>query len=174
MNFPRLSAVGALLTLTLWVGMSIAVRSQPAAKSSIQGVWRIVERTSTAATNYRTAGTNKQPQPGVYIFTGKHFSQTVVQSDKPRADLPDAAKATADQLRAAWDPFVGTAGTYEVSGANGITLRAIVTKDPAGTRQAAATTWSYKVDGNTLTMTQKTNQAGPIANPITLKFTRLE
>ena len=79
-----------------------------------------------------------------------------------------------DQLRAAWDQFVGGAGTYEVSSGNVIIVRSIVNKNPAGMKPGNFGTWSYKLDGNTLTMTQKANQDGPNANPVTLKFTRLE
>jgi hypothetical protein len=35
-------------------------------------------------------------------------------------------------------------------------------------------TYSYKLDGNTLTMTQQRNQNGPFASPFTLKLVRLE
>ena len=40
-------------------------------------------------------------------------------------------KATADELRAAWGPFVGEAGTYEVTTGNVITMRPIAAKNPA-------------------------------------------
>ena len=96
--------------------LPVVGQSQSGSKPTIQGVWRIVERTLKSATAVDPAGTNSNPQPGLWIVTGKHFSQPVVQGNKPRPDLPDVAKATADQLRAAWQPFAGQAGTYELAG----------------------------------------------------------
>lgn len=53
-----------------------------------------------------------------------------------------------------------------------VTMHPVATKTPAAS--GAFATWSYKLEGTTLTMTQKANQAGPVANPVTLKFTRAE
>jgi len=53
-------------------------------------------------------------------------------------------------------------------------MRAAVNLNPAAMKPPTDTTWIYKLEGNSLTMTQKTNQAGPTANPITLKLTRVE
>lgn len=36
------------------------------------------------------------------------------------------------------------------------------------------TTYSYKLDGDTLTLINKTTNAGPVANPTTIKLTRVE
>lgn len=51
--------------------------------------------------------TARSPEGGG--MTGKHYAQVVINSDKPRPELPDVAKATADQLRAVWDPFIAQA-----------------------------------------------------------------
>jgi hypothetical protein len=171
MKASRLSAVGVLVLVSV-AGLTLAAQQRTdGSRSSLQGVWRVVERTSTTAAPYRAAGTQRNPQPGFYIFTGRHYAQVVINSDKPRPELPDVAKATADQLRAVWDPLVAQAGTYDFTG-DVVTMHPVAMKTPAPS--GAVATWSYKLDGTTLTMTQKTNQAGPIANPVTLKFTRAE
>ena len=177
MKSSRLSAaVGSLLFLTfmLLVASPVAVRSQVAAKSSIQGVWRVTERTVTNPNALDSVGKHANPQPGLYLFTAKHYAQVFVTQDKPRPQLPDVAKATADQLREAWQPFVGAAGTYNVSADNLLTLHPMVTKDQAGMKSGDFQTWWYKLDGNTLTAAQMRTQAGPVANPVSLKFTRVE
>ena len=173
MKSSRLSAaVGSLFILTfmLLVGLPVAVRSQAAAKSSIQGVWRITERTSTGP----NAATTKNPQPSLYIFSGKYYSIAVVGGDKPRPGLPDPAKATASDLRAVWGAFVAQSGTYDLSGGNLLTLRPLVSLQPEAMKSGAFATRSYKLEGNTLTMVFKATQDGPVANPTTIKFTRLE
>ena len=45
--------------------------------------------------------------------------------------------ASADQLRAVWGPFVGEAGTFELSGNNMITMQATVAKNPAAMTKGA-------------------------------------
>jgi hypothetical protein len=83
-------------------------------------------------------------------------------------------KASADELRAAWGPFVGEAGTYEVTSDNQITMRPIAAKNPAAMGPGAFITYSYKLDGNTMWVTQQRNQNGPFANPVTVKVVRVE
>ena len=83
-------------------------------------------------------------------------------------------KASADELRAAWGPFVGEAGTYDLTDGNLITMRPIVAKDPAATALESFTTYSYKLAGDTLWVTAERNQNGPVANPVTVKAVRAE
>jgi len=84
----------------------------PAAQStsqSIQGVWRIVEATITGP------GARTIPfaeRPNLTIIAARHYSRVEVQADGPRPILADVAKATADELRAAWGPLVSEAGTH--------------------------------------------------------------
>jgi hypothetical protein len=44
--------------------------------------------------------------------------------------LADPAAASADELRAVWGPFVGEAGTFDLSG-NVVTMQALVAKNPS-------------------------------------------
>jgi hypothetical protein len=83
-------------------------------------------------------------------------------------------KATADELRAVWGPFVGEAGTYELSGDHLITMRPIVAKNPAAMSNGAFSVYSYKVDGNSMTVTTQRNQNGPIISFVTIKLVRVE
>jgi hypothetical protein len=85
----------------------------------------------------------------------------------------DAAKASADELRATWGPFAGEAGTYEVKG-NVITMRPVAAKNPAVMAPGAFTTWTYKLTGDTLLVTLQGNQNGPIASAVTVKSVRVE
>jgi hypothetical protein len=87
--------------------------------------------------------------------------------------LPDPTKASADELRAVWGPFVGEAGTYEVAG-NVITMRPIAAKNPAVMVAQAFITYSFKLDGNTIWVTQQRNQNGAFTNPVTIKAVRIE
>jgi len=147
------------------------VAAQSARTSSIQGVWRAVEA-KISGPGARTIPFGERPN--LTIITAKHYSRVEVQADGPRPILPDVAKATADELRAAWGPFVSEAGTYEVTAGNLITMRPVASKNPAVMGPGVFITYSFTLDGDTLTLTQQRNQNGPFANPFTLKLVRVE
>ena len=138
---------------------------------SLQGVWQAVEVSFPGATP-RTINI-QQPRPNLTIITAKHYSRVQVDAEGPRPIPADIAKASADELRAVWGPFVGEAGTYEISDGNVITMRPVVAKNPAAMKSGAFTTWSYKLDGNTVWVTAMTNQNGPVDH-VTIKAVRVE
>ena len=160
----------AALSAGLLASQGTAAQS-PAQPASILGVWRGVEVTITGP-GARTIAFAERPN--LTIITAKHYSRVEVQADGPRPLLADVAKASADELRAAWGPFVSEAGTYEVTPGGLVTMRPIASKNPAVMGPGVFITYSYKLDGNTLSLTQQRNQAGPFANPFTLKLVRVE
>jgi hypothetical protein len=139
-------------------------------RASIQGVWQVVQVTVTGP----DARTINPTQPNLTIFTARHYSRVEVHSDGPRLVPVDIAKASGDELRAAWGPFVGEAGTYEATEGNVMTLRPVAAKNPSVTAPGSFITYSYRVDGDTLWVTQQRNQNGPFANPVTIKAVRVE
>ena len=140
-------------------------------RASIQGVWRIVDATTTGP-GARTIAFGERPN--LTIITARHYSRVEVQADKPRPILADVAKASADELRAVWGPFVSEAGTYELTSGSLITMRPIASKNPAVMGPGVFITYSYKLEGDSLSLTQDRNQNGPFANPFTLRLTRVE
>jgi hypothetical protein len=158
----------AALSVAFVTGQDIA--AQPA-RESIQGVWRIVEAAITGPGARTIAFADR---PNLTIITARHYSRVEVQADGPRPILADVAKASADELRAAWGPFVSEAGTYEVTPGGLITMRPIASKNPAVMGPGVFISYSYKLDGNTLSLTQQRNQNGPFTNPFTLRLVRVE
>ena len=142
------------------------------AKQSLQGVWQTVEVTFTGP-GARTI-TIPEPRANLLIVTGKHYSRVEVQAEGPRPVPADLASASADELRAVWGPFVGEAGTYEVTNGNAITMHPLAAKSPAAMQPGSLITYNYRQDGDTVWVTQKRNQNGPFANPITIKAVRVE
>jgi hypothetical protein len=140
-------------------------------RESIQGVWRVVEAAITGPGARTIAFADR---PNLTIITARHYSRVEVQADGPRPILADVAKASADELRAAWGPFVSEAGTYEVTPGGLVTMRPIASKNPAVMGPGVFITYAYKLDGDTLSLTQQRNQTGPFANPFTLKLMRVE
>jgi hypothetical protein len=159
-----------LAVLCLGLLASQGAEAQPT-RTSIQGVWHVVEaRISGPAA--RTISFAERPN--LTIITEKHYSRVEVQADGPRPMPADVAKASADELRAAWGPFVAEAGTYEATAGGLITMRPIASKNPAVMGPGVFITYAYKLDANTLTITQQRNQNGPFPNPFTLKLVRVE
>jgi hypothetical protein len=158
----------AALIVGLATGQGIEAQST---RDSVQGVWRVVEAVITGP-GARTIAFAERPN--LTIITAKHYSRVEVQADGPRPVLPDVARATADELRAVWGPFVSEAGTYEVTPGNVITMRPIASKNPAVMGPEVFISYSYKLEADTLSLTQQRNQNGPFANPFTLKLVRVE
>jgi hypothetical protein len=147
-----------------------AMSAYSQSKTPLQGVWKAIEVITTGP----NASTNKSPQPGLIIFTGKYYSIVAVTSDKPRPELPqDVNTATAVQLRDVWTPFVGQSGTYEVKGSE-ITYHPVAAKNPRTMSSGNFAIDTFKIEGNTLTLVDKANRNGSIANPGTVKLTRVE
>ena len=161
-----------LLVLTSCAAMlatlGIAAQSKPAS-ASFQGAWRVVEIDVTGP----NARTITKLQPNLTVVSATHYARVEVQSEGPRPILADAAKATADELRAVWGPFVAEAGTYELTG-DTLTVHPIASKNPAAMAAGAVIVYSCKLDGNNITLVQQRNQNGPFANPVTFKLTRVE
>ena len=156
-----------VLTVGLLSSQGIAGQSK---RGSIQGVWRTVEVTMAGP----AARTITQIQPNLTIITARYYSRVEDHSERPRPIPSDVTKASADELRAAWGPFVGEAGTYEVTTGNLITMRPIAAKNPAVMGPGVFITYTYKLDGDTIWVTQQRNQHGPFANPVTIKAVRIE
>ena len=165
---PVMRLLFAMLIVGLTTGQGIPAQSP---RNSLQGVWRVVEAVITGP-GARTIAFAERPN--LTIITARHYSRVEVQADGPRPILADVAKATADELRAVWGPFVSEAGTYEVTPGNVVTMRPIASKNPAVMGPGVFITYSYKLDGDTLSLTQQRNQNGPFANPFTLKLVRVE
>ena len=161
-----------LLFAALSVGMLASQgTAAQSTQGSIQGVWRVVEAAITGPAPRTIAFAER---PNLTIITAKHYSRVEVQADGPRPVLADVAKASADELRAVWGPFVSEAGTYEVTPGGLVTMRPIASKNPAVMGPGVFITYSYKSEGDTLLLTQQRNQAGPFANLFTLKLVRVE
>jgi hypothetical protein len=152
-------------------GLSLMLTGNASAESNpLQGVWRVTEVTTTGP----KGATLSSPQPGFYIFTGKHYSIVTVNSSAARPDLPqETDTATKEQLLASWGEFTAQTGTYEIKGSE-VTFRALAAKNPSAMKAGNFSVSTFKVEGGTLTLVNKANQNGPANNPTTRKMTKVE
>ena len=135
---------------------------------SLAGVWEAVQVTRGAPQVVTI-----KPGPNLTIFSARHYSRIDVQTEKPRPVLANPSAATAEQLREIWGPLVAEGGTYERSD-NLITLKPIVSKNPAAMAAGASIVYAYKLEGDTLTLTAQRDRNGPVANPFTVQLIRKE
>jgi len=161
-----------LLALISGALISTTSRAQSSKQASIQGVWQTVQVVTTGP-GARTI-TLPEPRANLTILTAKHYSRVEVHAEGPRPSPTDASKATADELRAAWGSFFGEAGTYEIASGNVITMRPSVAKDPSAMARGAFFTRTFRMQGDTLWVTDQRNERGAIANPVTAKLVRVE
>ena len=158
----------ALLTVALLIGTDAGAQSS---RAPLQGVWRVVE-VRIMGPNARTVTTH--PEPNLTILTAGYYSRAELHADGPRSAPADVARASADELRAAWGPFVGEAGTYELADGHLMTMRPVVAKNPAAMAPGSFKTYSYTLAADTLWVTAERDQNGAVANPVRVKAVRVE
>ena len=160
-----------LTTVAATVALALAGIIVPVAQSRnapLAGAWKVTEVVLTGP-GARTVTTLQT----LTLFTAKHFARVEDRAEGPRPFLADPAKATADDLRAAWGPFFAEAGTYEISDGE-LTMRPIVSKNAAAMNGSAFTVYAFTMTGNTVKLTTKRNQAGALPNPATITAIRIE
>jgi hypothetical protein len=139
--------IGVVLAIGGLAVVSVAARRTAiAADNPLQGVWRVMDAQG-------------QPGSGVYIFTEKHYSMMTASTDRP--DITDTSQASADELRALWNPMIANSGIYDVEG-NLITIHPIVAKIPVVMKPGAFEVYAFAIDGTTLSLTQRRNVRGPV------------
>jgi hypothetical protein len=116
------------------------------ADNPLQGVWRVMDAQGQAG-------------PGVYIFTARHYSMMTASPDRP--DITDTSQATADELRALWNPMIANSGVYEIDGSL-VTIHPIVAKIPVVMKPGAYEVYAFAIQDKTLSLTQRRNVRGPV------------
>jgi hypothetical protein len=163
-------ALAFLSVLSATLLATAAMLTANDSRAAFEGVWRTVDVVVAGPTQPQTF----RPGATLAIFHGRHYSRVEVHAEGPRPILKDPATASADELRAAWGPFVGEAGTFELSGKDVVTMQAIVARNPAAMTNGASSVYNYKRDGDTLTLTQVRTPSGPSSAPVTIKLARVE
>lgn len=104
----RLVVSVAILLITGWTLLDGQTNAPP-----LRGAWRVSNVVVTGA----GALTRTNPQPGILLFTGQHYSIVLVAAEAPRTlltALKDQAKPTPAELAeryAHWNPVTGQSGT---------------------------------------------------------------
>lgn len=110
---------------------------------SLEGAWRITEASWTSPD---TSWVNASPQPGLFLFLGRHYSTVFVQGSQPREFFSE--ETTDAERLAAYTDFIANAGTYEASGST-LSVRPLVAKVP-NAMAGESFTYEYELGGDTL------------------------
>ena len=169
-SFQRRLLLSVTTSTALLLAVVLSAQQRNAGSPpTLRGVWRVTQVTFTGP-NARTI----TAQPGLFMFTERHFSTMRVNNDTARTNLPTPAKATDQEVAAAARAFTAFAGTYEVVG-DELRTNSSVELVPNNTRsEGFPRTFNYKLDGKTLQLVQKTINNAPVTNPLTLRYERVE
>ena len=153
-------------TTTLVIVLTLVSCAQPPAPAEqaapvnqLQGVW------SMSAMNPGGGETTIDPsQPGLFIFTGAHYSAVYSPGGRPRPRSATSFSPTSEEKVAQFDTIIVNTGTYEVSGST-VTFRPLVARSPEFV--GGQSTMNFQIDGDVLTLTeQKVVAADGIAAPV--------
>lgn len=135
-------------------------------ENELIGAWKLIQIEFTGP----DARTITDPQPSFCIFTDKYLAIVGAMGDEPRPELSE--EPTDAELAAAYRSFIANFFEYEADG-NTITNHVLVSKNP-NVKSGSNGTMEYKIEGNTLTITPRTNSEGPVENPLTATLERIE
>lgn len=136
----------------VFLAVLMAVPSVLAQADQLIGVWKIIEVKLPANPDRNLeARTITDPQPGLVIFTKRHYSWQEVAPRKPRLDLPRQGGTDA-QLLEVMRRFLSNGGPYEVKEST-IILRPMVAKMPYVMAPDFSSSFDFKFAGNELILT---------------------
>jgi len=136
---------GFLCALLLTGGIAAPAQQK---STSLTGAWQVAKVQMTGP----KAQTITDPQPGLYLFTGKYFSIMMVMGDHPRPihpTLTEVPKASAQEILAVYGPYVANIGTYEING-DALIMHPMVSKNPE--LMGGSVTYSFEIQRNSLTL----------------------
>jgi len=145
-----------VITLTVYAQYGQA----PAKKNPLLGAWKVTEVTNPNEPPI----TN--PQPGLYVFSERHYSAVRIQGTKPLPAYPSNDVATDADKVAVFNALYMNTGGYSISG-NTLTTMPQVAKSAFAMAPGRKTEYEFTISGDTLTLAQK--PTGPV-----VKFVRVE
>ncbi len=146
MNRTRHAPLGLLLATLACAPTMPPLPVAPAAApgSSLDGAWRV------ATVRYLWAdgeATIDPALPGLFLFTGDHYSFAWHQGDEPQTDYTTPWKPTDAEKVQSYNAIVVNAGRFRLAGDTLIT-RPFVAKTPEF--EGGEARFTYRVDGDTL------------------------
>ena len=152
--------IEAMVSVGLCVLALTATTVHGQTKSPLMGAWKVTEIANPNSPPLT------DPQPGLYVFTEKHYSAVRLNGTKPLPSYPSNDAATDAEKVASFNTIYVNAGGYAISG-NMLTLSPMVAKSAFAMEPGRTVQYEFTVKGDTLMLVQKPSGPG-------LKFVRLE
>lgn len=159
------SVLPIALLLFVGIGWRVPISQSPA---PLRGAWKLVFASLT--TNDVTTS-NASPQPGLVLFTERHYSLMYVEGSAPRVQFADPLRPTEAEKVVAYDTFVGHSGSYSLSDSL-VKMQPVISKSPnlmGNALGAGFATFAYSLVGDTLRLTRRGR-----AGDFTMKLVRAE
>ena len=132
--------------------LAVVLGGQPK-PNPLKGVWRYTQYSGPDSIGHPA-------QPGIVIFTEKHYSMVQIAGDHPRQKGDPSKPFTQADLEAMMHPLTANSGTYEISGMT-VTMRPVVAKMPNNMGGAFKVNLTYKLDGDTLVLARGSDGPRP-------------
>jgi hypothetical protein len=117
-------------------------------KSPLHGAWAVTEDTPARGAN---AGKPMKTQPGIFVFTDRHYAVVRVLGDTPRqVTRKDPVNPTVAELQEE-NRIAAQGGTYEIKG-DTITFRRVAARSITNMAPGNSAVETFKIEGNTLTL----------------------
>ena len=140
-----------LVTLT---AAALALGAQEPQSAPLQGAWRIVR---TSLTTGEQPSFRNYTQPGLLLFTARHYSLMYVEGNAPRKMFLDPARPTDAEKADAFDTFVGHSGTYSLEDSI-VAMHVEIAKLPnlmGPELRSTFARFAYQISGDTLRLTRR-------------------
>lgn len=142
-NSPRL--VLFLAVVAHLSGCSGPPRAQVGSMAGpLEGVWSVV-----AVDPMDGSGVIDPAQPGLYIFSGSHYSSVYNPTAEPRVKSVTSFTPTPDEMVAQYETIIVNSGSYELAGES-FTLRPMIAKSPGFV--GGYLTGTFSLSGDTLVL----------------------
>ena len=164
LSIRNVLTIAAAFVLVNGCQSSDTLDDQAESPNGLVGAWLIVETTITTPSGTTM---NENPQPGVYIFTERHFSNMLIPEE--RRSLFGEERTDEERL-AAYDNFIADSGSYELTDSL-LTTHNMIAKVPNA--MDGGFPYRYILDGDSLVLTFDRGWAPPNGE-ITYRLVRLE
>ena len=148
------------------LGISAFARMKP---TVLTGSWSVTEVKTTGPNASTSATRNRGCTYLPERITASRRS--IVMRLVP--NLRTCRRPLLTELLAVYGPYTANSGTYEVRGGN-VTFRPVLAKNPGAMAPGSANVSSFRIAGNTLTLTAVSGGRGPATNPTTTALNRIE
>ena len=152
----RLGNVFQLSIATL-IAAAIAVNVHTPQSASLHGAWRMVRTSLTAG---EQPSFHEYTQPGLILFTARHYSLMYVEGNESRRMFRDPARPTDAEKLDAFDTFVGHSGSYSLEDSI-VAMHIEIAKLPNLMGPELRTTFArfaYQITSDTLRLTRRTTR----------------